>query len=381
MKASDNALSLYFHIPFCKKKCSYCHFYVLPEKDHLKKQLMHGLKLEWDSWLTHLQGKQIETIYFGGGTPSLLGPHYIKEILGWIKESLPFSHNSIEITLEVNPEDVTLELMSAYAEVGINRVSMGIQTLDESLLNILGRSHTARKAIEAVDVIRQSGITNISVDLMYDLPLQTIEHWTNTLKEIQKLPLTHLSLYNLTIEPHTLFFKNRDLISKQIPDAEASLNMYETAIRMLEDVGLKQYEISAFAKEGCHSKHNVGYWIARPFLGLGPSAFSYLDGKRFRNIANLARYVEKLEAGISPVDFDETLDPKAKLRELLAVQIRLLEGVDLNLFQERHGRFDKELLSALDTLRNEGYIIASNNHVKLTKKGILFYDTVGVEII
>lgn len=382
MLMNGNAIefSLYFHIPFCTRKCDYCHFYVLPDKDPFKKLLMQGLKQEWLRLLPVMHDKIVRSIYFGGGTPALLGAEAISEILSWIK---PLSVASdLEITLEANPENITLDLMRSYAQAGINRVSIGIQTLNDALLVKLGRLHSSEKAINAILQMVDAGISNISIDLMYDLPGQTLEIWQSTLLTVGTLPIQHLSLYNLTIEPHTAFFKHRNSISKLQPDQETSLQMYESAIELLNNQGLIQYEVSAFAKSNQRSIHNVGYWTGRPFLGLGPSAFSYWEGKRFRNIANLNRYCKNLEANESPIDFEEKLSPDASRRELLAIHLRLLEGVHLENFQAQYGAFDSETLETLKKLQQEGFITnREKGYICLSKQGLLFYDTVASELI
>lgn len=378
--SGNKQISLYFHIPFCTKKCSYCHFYVLPDKDPLKKQLMEGFKLEWESILEFVQDKEIASIYFGGGTPSLLGAEAIGTILDWTGKK----NDGIEITLEANPENITKQLMQDYKDAGINRVSIGIQTLDNQLLKSLGRLHSGQKAMESVYETFDAGIKNISIDLMYDLPSQNLLTWKNTLKQVITLPITHLSLYNLTIEPHTVFFKHKDNLEKLIPDEETSLQMYEMAIEVLSEK-LAQYEISAFSTPGKQSHHNVGYWIGRPFFGLGPSAFSYYDNKRFRNISNLSRYHKQLNANTSPIDFTEELNPVSRVRELLAINLRLIEGVNLVKFQNLNGKLDDETLRNLKKLEADGFITREEliyaDIIRLTKRGVLFYDTVAVEII
>lgn len=377
---SPELISLYFHIPFCTRKCDYCHFYVLPDKDPFKLQLLEGLRLEWLKNLPLLQDKQIASIYFGGGTPSLFGPEAIGKVLSWISSSVPLAGN-IEITLEANPENITLELMRQYASVGINRVSIGVQTFDEQLLKTLGRLHSDTKAKQAITLTAEAGIKNISIDLMYDLPGQSLTHWQSTLNQAVSLPISHLSLYNLTIEPHTVFFKIRDKIAKKLPDEETSLAMYETAVDTLQSHGLMQYEISAFCSSGAQSKHNVGYWTARPFLGFGPSAFSYWAGSRFRNVANLSKYHRALMEGLSPVDFEEKLDVDAHLRELLTIRVRLTEGVDLENFQAEHGKLGQDVLLTVERLVRESFLDKSGSRVRLTRKGILFYDTVAAELV
>lgn len=358
--------SIYFHIPFCSKKCPYCHFYVLPDKADLKKKLLESLALEWKQNLSKLNDKNIVSIYFGGGTPSLFGPEAIGEILSWI----PFPE-SCEITLEANPHEITLPLMQQFAKAGINRVSIGVQSLDDVTLKILGREHSAKKAIESIELTSHAGISNISIDLMYEVPGQTIESWRKTLSH--SLPITHLSLYNLTFEPETVFFKKKKELTPLLPQPEQSLEMLQMAVSHLEKIGLERYEISAFAKKGFQSRHNIGYWTGRPFLGFGPSAFSYWEGKRFRNVAHLNKYAEALAEGRSPVDFEEKLLHPANLHELLAVRLRLLEGVDMRDFPVDPGIFD--------LLEKEQWLEKSEERAKLTEKGLLFYDSVGEAVV
>lgn len=374
-------VSLYFHIPFCSRKCDYCHFYVLPDKEDLKKQLLKGFSLEWERMLPLLKDKTVTSIYFGGGTPFLFGPERIASVLQWIKSSLSFTTPTIEITLEVNPENIEFDVIQAYAQAGINRVSIGIQTLDAHLLTLLGRQHSPTKALEAVEIAYRAGVPNISIDLMYDLPKQSIIHWENTLERIRDLPITHLSLYNLTIEPHTLFFKRQAELKPLIPDEEISLHMYEMAVEKLTDQGLVQYEISAFAKPNFHSRHNSGYWTARPFIGYGPSAYSYWEGSRFRNVAHLGKYVAALEDSRSPVDFEEKLDPQARRRELLVIQLRLLGGVRLDRFESNYGPLDQHTHQVIQTLIQDGLLNKENNVLRLSKRGILFYDSVATDLI
>jgi len=374
-------VSLYFHIPFCTKKCDYCHFYVLPDKISYHALLLEGLELDLMRWANELKGKRLVSIYFGGGTPSLLGAGPLALILEKVHSVLPFETQNIEITLEANPDRITSSLMQAYASAGVNRVSIGVQTLDDSLLQTLGRTHRANAAIKAIEATLSAGIHNISIDLMYDIPGQTLTSWEHTLQQIQNLPISHLSLYNLTIEPHTVFFKYRDSLQKLLPDAECSASMYQIARNSLESFGLHQYEISAFSRPNLHSRHNIGYWLARPFLGFGPSAFSYWQGRRFRAVANLNRYIQTLRQQQSPEDFSEKLDPEPHRRELLTIALRLLSGVNIPTFETAHGPLSPETLSSLQKLILQGFITHQNNTIALTNQGLLFYDTVASELI
>ncbi len=374
--------SLYIHIPFCAKKCPYCHFFVLPDRENLKQRFVDAITREWKMHEPSLQGKQLVSIYFGGGTPTRLEPHRLQSLLSLILQSGLSIADDCEITLEANPEDVTLSVMQAYQQMGINRVSLGIQSLEEEQLFLLGRSHGVHRGIEAVKMAFAAGLTNISIDLMYDIPRQSLTGWQRTLSRLQGLPITHLSLYNLTFEPHTSFFKRQDTLRPELPSDEESLALLQEGIAAIESLGLQRYEISAFARPGHTSRHNTGYWLGRPFLGLGPSAFSYWEGRRFRHVAHLNRYAEKLDAGQFPIDFEETLSFSARLGELLAIQLRLVQGVDIQLFQDKHGQLPSQLMNTLKNLIQEGLLTRhENQRYALSSKGMLFYDTVASEII
>lgn len=371
--------SLYFHVPFCRRKCDYCHFYVQPEREDAKELLLKGLLLEWQSYLPLLKHKRPLTLYFGGGTPTLFSSERLKKLLEGLSLDLSACK---EITLEANPEEVTPELIAAYAACGINRVSLGVQSLNDSELKILGRTHDSARVAQAIDAIVAAGITNLSIDLMYDLPDQTLESWKRTLSQAVSFPITHLSLYNLTIEPHTAFDRKRRLLTPRLPSSEASAAMFEEACDALTRGGFDQYEISAFARQGKIAVHNSGYWTDRPFLGLGPSAYSYWGGERFRNIPHLKKYVEALEKGESPVDEREKLDPIAHVKELFVLRLRLLqEGVDLKRFVERYGALPKELDQGVRKLIGLGLLKEKEGVLKLTHQGVLFYDTVASELI
>ncbi len=369
----DKDVSLYIHIPFCTRKCHYCHFYVLPDKELFKNQLMEGLALEWERTKPLFANKNLVSLYFGGGTPFLLGPEKIASLIQTIAPP-----SDAEITLEANPENITPEAMKAFAAAGINRVSIGIQTLNPTLLGKLGRLHSPDTATRAVQDTFDAGISNISIDLMYDLPGQSLDTWVHTLQTAVRLPITHLSLYNLTIEPHTVFFKYRDELEKELPEQEESLKMLQAAEEIIEQSGLQRYEISAFAKPGHHSRHNSGYWTGRQFIGMGPSAFSYWNGERFRNIAHLGRYLEKLRSGVSPVDFSEKLGDEASARELIAIRLRLIQGIP-----ETDPLLTAPLRAVLEPLtqRSTPFLEKVDGSYRLTKKGRLFYDELAAEII
>lgn len=376
MTGNSEEISLYIHVPFCSKKCPYCHFFVLPDSSENQAFFLEALQKEWLLRAPLLENKDIVSVYFGGGTPSLLTPKAIGTILSWIKKN-----PSCEITLEVNPEKMTKEQMKNFALEGINRVSIGVQSFDDTLLKTLGRTHQSKEAKEVIENTWNSGITNISIDLMYELPHQTVAQWEHSLQEAVLQPITHLSLYNLVFEPGTSFYKHKKTLSPHLPSQEHALLMLERAVDVFTQADLLRYEISAFAKEGYHSRHNIGYWIGRPFVGIGPSAFSYLEGRRFQNTPHLKRWAEQITNRVYPESFEETLDPIARQKELLAIALRLLKGVDLESFTKIFGPLSKELASSIQLLLEQGLLEQKGKQLFLTKNGCNFYDSVATEII
>lgn len=336
--------------------------------------LIESFLLEWEQKLPLIKDNKLITIYFGGGTPSLLPPNYIEKILKAIETS-GFSLENVEITMEANPEGVSAEYFSAIYSLGVNRLSLGVQSLDDRSLLSIGRGHGAKEAKNAIMAASQAHFKNISIDLMYDLPNQSLESFNYTLDQIQNLPIHHLSLYNLTIEPGTVFDRKKKQL--QLPNATTSLRLLELAIEKLTLAGFERYEISAFAKEGKKSNHNLGYWTARPFLGFGPSAFSYWEGKRIRNVCNLIDYANRVKNKETPVDFSEKLPSPKDAQELFAIRLRLLEGADL----QKYPTLTNETLNACDQWISTGHLQKEGNIISLTDKGTLFYDEIATEII
>lgn len=252
-----------------------------------------------------------------------------------------------------------------------------MQSLAKDELAILDRRHSPEESIETVFAIKDAGIDNITIDLMYDLPGQTLSSWEKSLSCVESLPITHLSLYNLTIEPDAAFFRREKELRSMMPDDEVSTQMYAMAQNMLATFGFRQYEISAFCKDNLYSRHNIGYWTGRHFYGLGPSAFSFDGKRRFRNVANLVRYCKLLHDGASPIDFEEAVDDLARKRELFTLNLRLLDGFPLSQYEP----LEEETIKSLKTLQEQGLLEQKNDHVKLTQRGILFYDTVASELI
>lgn len=353
-------LGVYVHVPFCKKKCPYCHFYVIKDRPH--DAFVATLLQEWQQ----LDSSQlVDTLYFGGGTPSLLDPEHFENLIKAIKPKG-------EVTLEVNPESITLEKLKGFKSAGINRLSIGVQSFDNDLLKAIGREHTAEESLQAIDWATNAGFSNITIDLMYDLPEQTLSSWQKTLDQAITLPITHISLYNLQIEPNTYFHK----FPPKQPSEAVSEVMLKTAYQRLPEAGFSRYEISAFAKLGCQAEHNTSYWKAKPFIGLGPSAFSYMNGERYQNTPHFGKYCQKVQSRESPIEFREKLDPKAATLERLAIHLRLKEGVDLRPFDINEAARKKiEDLCELELLLKEGENLA------LSEKGTLVYDAIASELV
>jgi len=377
----EEEISLYIHIPFCTRKCGYCHFFVIKDDEKKKEELLNALLVELSLYAHLLKEKKLVTIYFGGGTPSLFGAERLKKVLDAIDSYSPFQTDDVEITLEANPESLTKEVLKSYKDSGINRLSIGVQSLDDQELRLLTRTHTSLEAIKAIEAAHALGIVNLSIDLMYEIPGQTNASWQKTLNQAAKLPISHISLYNMTIEQDTAFYRKKNALLPLIPKEQDSKKMLEQLSITLKKNGFTQYEISAFCRDECYSKHNTGYWTGRPFIGLGPSSFSFLPPQRFQNVPNFVRYLEAIRQKELPVTFKETLEPEARLRELFVVEIRLFQGVDKLAFQKRYGMLPQSFWEELNVLLNQGLVEENSSRILLTEKGRTFYDTVASSLI
>ena len=370
-------LSLYFHLPFCSRKCPYCHFYVTKHTQEKETELIDALILELDSYKDQIKERRIPSVYFGGGTPSKLRASSIEKLLTALWKIAPGISNDTEITFEANPEDLSLSYLKAIRSLGINRLSIGVQSLSQSSLTIIQRTHNAEKAIQGIETAHQSGFDNISIDLMYDLPNQSLQSWKQTIQKATKLPITHISLYNLVIEENSAYARKRDQIEPLMPKDDESLAMLSYAIDQFEENGFKRYEISAFSKPLFQSNHNTGYWLAREFIGFGPSAFSYLNQSRFKNVSNLNEYIKKISQNQSAIDFQETLNPEDHQKELFLVQLRMKSGVPKLTFDKMNQSFQAGIYKQ----QSDGMIRVTDQCIQLTKKGMLFYDSIASELI
>jgi oxygen-independent coproporphyrinogen III oxidase len=370
---------IYIHIPFCEKKCIYCDFY--SEANHKDKDIfVQFLLKEIQMYGQYFDKEDIETIYFGGGTPSLLAPKQIEKVISYLYKNFKFKKN-VEITFEVNPATVDRDKLSAFRDIGINRLSIGVQSLGDEDLKFLTRIHSVADALGCYKIARASGFQNISIDLIFGLPTQTIKNWKEILNEAISLKAEHISAYNLIVEENTPLFnmvKEKRMI--KVSD-EVEAEMFEVTIDMLTSAGYNHYEVSNYAFPGFESKHNCNYWNYSNYFGFGPSAHSFFDTKRWWNVRSIFSYYSRIDNGILPVDDGESLDKFQQISELIMLGLRS-KGVDI---QKLKNNFDFDFLKRFDTtiktLVGQNLGIIDNGHFSLTKKGIMISDELSKQIL
>jgi oxygen-independent coproporphyrinogen-3 oxidase len=357
---------LYVHIPFCPKVCPYCSFYKESSDRNKTQAFLDSVLLELDRRLETVSSCRIETIFFGGGTPSALSVKQLEFLLSGLRQRLDLTRLG-EWTLEMNPATVSLEKAQMLRDFGVNRVSMGVQSWDPELLNRLGRVHSAPQAEHSYDVLRQAGFANLNLDLIFGIPGQSVEIWERSLQKTIGLAPEHISAYCLTYEEDTEFFRRHQ--RGELPqDTEQDARLYELTMSALESGGYRQYEISNYAKPGLECQHNLAYWLGRDYLGLGPSAFSTIGPRRWQNTPDTSRYIEQLRLGVEPIHFKEEISGRIRNAETIAFGLRTSVGVP--------GSAMKGWSSELDALRNEGYLEEKNTHVRLTAKGRMVADSI-----
>lgn len=357
-----SSLGIYIHVPFCGKKCDYCDFYSESyRKDTVSdyvSAVIRNLKAYSDkSMIT-------DTVYFGGGTPSLLSPEQIEMILDEVKNSFRFSENP-EVTLEANPNTIDFHKLEKFRSAGINRLSVGVQSMIDKELKFLGRTHSAERAEKSVIDAYRAGFENISCDVMIALPEQSAENLKYTLDRITNLPIQHISGYILKTESGTPF--DCDKIKNLLPDDDKTAELYLEMVDFLGSRGFEQYEVSNFARKGFESRHNCRYWKCLDYIGIGASAHSCYAGKRFAVERNLHDFIE------SPVQKVTVTDDKPyTFEEYAMLRLRLSEGLDLDDFSEyRNG-----ILKKIPELIKSGYINYNENHISLTPEGFLVSNSV-----
>ena len=363
---------IYLHIPFCKKRCSYCDFYSTTDNS-LAERYIESLIIEFNARSHEITKDEITTIYIGGGTPSQLTPSQLSKLADSIKNKIDFS-KIIEFTIEVNPDDVTFDYILMCKNLGINRVSMGIQSFVDDELSIINRRHDSKQAYNAVELIRNAGIDNISIDLIYGLPLQTIESWKFSVREAIKLGVPHISCYNLSYEEGTLLYNKREAGEIKECCEEDCIKMYDILIDELKTAGYVHYEISNFAKPDSYSRHNSSYWQQVPYLGLGASAHSYDGNVRRYNPSSIHKYMT--EVGQHGVAYEEEIiSCHEKYNEYIMLGLRTIWGLNTQLIKKRFGNELYEYLieNSRKFVKN-GDIIESRGVLTLSDKGMMLSD-------
>ena len=368
-------ISLYIHLPFCRRKCPYCSFFVLPYKAENEALLIEAILAHLELLRQHLLDRTLVSVYFGGGTPSVVCVDSLKLIIEKIHTLFPNPNVGVEWTIEANPEDITLDIAKSYIKMGLNRVSLGVQSFLEHELVFLGRKAKKPQSIQAIETLYQAGFANISIDLIFELMNQSIEDFEKTLQIVENLPISHLSLYNLLIEEGSSFFRKKESLEKNRPSSEEGAKMLEKAVQKLEQYGFERYEISAFCKHNLRSVHNTGYWTGREFYGIGPSAWSFIDQKRFQCVQNLSQYYNSVLKQDPLYCFSETLDFASLLNEQIGLNLRLKEGVTKERIQS------EQKIQTIDRLKKRGWVGENKSHYFLTETGKLFYDSVQMELL
>ena len=370
-------MHLYIHIPFCKQACHYCDFYFSTNLSR-KSALVDAICAEIRLQQTYLPTSLLETIYFGGGTPSLLTKAELGQIFDTIHAQFTVSPTA-EITLEANPDDLTRDTLTMLRRY-VNRLSIGIQTFDEATLRWMNRAHTATEAETCVRLAREAGFDNLSVDLIYGIPNRPESLWTADLEHILTLDVPHLSAYALTIEPDTAF--GRWEKSGKLPPADEDLaaEQFEQLTKALRQANYEHYEISNFARAGQYARHNTAYWQRKPYLGIGPSAHSYNGHSRQYNIANNTRYSTEIERGIVPATVEE-LTTADQVNDYLLTGLRTQWGCSLAELSVLLGAdFAQAQAHELETLYASGWLVHTDDELRLTETGKLFADRVAATL-
>ena len=392
---------IYIHIPFCKQACNYCNFHFstslklkdelivallkeifitpAPASNSILKSIAQNQKSTTPLLYTDDEKEVIDTLYFGGGTPSILDLADLKLLITTLRERFIFKED-IEITLEANPDDITPERLSLWKHTGINRLSVGIQSFIEDELVWMNRGHTAKNSLQCIDEIQKAGFHNFSVDLIYGSPLLSNEDWKKNVDTVIAKNIPHVSCYALTVEPKTALDKMIAENKKQSVDIEKQAHQFLLLMDWMQQAGYEHYEISNFAKPGMRSKHNSNYWLGEKYYGFGPSAHAFDGVSRRWNIANNALYIQSLKNDIIPFE-EEILTAKQQLNEYIMTSLRTMEGLNLNTVKEKFGeKMSYDLKKVSEKWSAGGKLIINNENIILTKEGKLFADGIAADL-
>jgi len=352
---------LYVHIPFCPKVCPYCSFYKEASDRNKTQAFLDAVLAEADRYAAELRPK---TIFFGGGTPTALSTAQLGFLITGLRERMDFSALE-EFTIEMNPATVSLEKAGRMRELGVNRVSMGVQSWDPELLKTLGRVHSGPQAEKSYGILREAGFTNVNLDLIFGVPGQTREQWRESLEKTIALEPQHISAYCLTYEEDTEYFLRLNR-GEYVPDETLDADLFETTIETLEGAGYEQYEISNYAQPNRECRHNLAYWLGADYIGLGPSAFSTRGSKRWKNVSETSAYIAAIQVGGSAADFEESLDDSTREAEQIAFSLRTSRGI----------RKDQVAAEKISEFVTHGLMTEHKGRWRLTRKGKLVADEI-----
>jgi oxygen-independent coproporphyrinogen III oxidase len=374
---ADNATGLYFHIPYCKRACHYCNFHFSTSLQS-KSEMVDAIIKEID--LTRgKKNRLITTVYFGGGTPSILLRKELRTLMEVVRRSFQIIPDA-ETSFEVNPDDINEVSVPFWISQGINRLSIGIQSFRDEDLLWMNRAHTAEEALAGIDLIRKEGIHNFSIDLIYGVPGLEDDAWRANLERAIELEVPHISAYALTVEPKTALQTMIQQGKKATVDPDQQARQFVIAMDMLEAAGYEHYEISNFAKPGMRSQHNSSYWQGIPYFGFGPGAHSYDGIARYWNVSNNARYINALMQGLIPYEREDLTDNQ-KFNEYLMTSLRTMEGVDALLVKEKWGNdVLTQLHKGIEKHSRQGLLIKTGNQIILSKEGKLFADGIAADL-
>ncbi|MFD2046117.1 radical SAM family heme chaperone HemW [Ornithinibacillus salinisoli] len=367
--------SVYIHIPFCQQICHYCDFTKFFYNEQLADEYMEALRQEINTNVSGTNNK-VRTIFIGGGTPTALNLKQLRSLLEVVNEKFDVSQCE-EFTIEANPGDFDEEKVKLLKSYGVNRISLGVQVFDNNMLEELGRIHKVKDVYQTIDLLKQYGFENISIDLIYSLPNQTVEGFQKTVEEALSFQLPHYSSYSLQIEPKTIFYNRFKKGKLHRPAQEEEVLMYEVLKKSMIENGLNQYEISNFAKEGYESKHNLTYWNNDYYYGFGAGASGYLPGKRTINIRPLPAYVKQAMKDGKPVLHADEIGLKERIEEELFLGLRKLKGINKENFERKYGfSYDKLYRDKISLLSHKGWIKEKDGYLRLTEEGVLLGNNV-----
>ena len=375
----NQARSLYIHVPFCATKCHYCAFNTYAFHKEQAHHYLEALRSEME--LYRLDSGRLKTVFIGGGTPSILSAESLDRLFGHLHTVFEVDE-AAEITVECNPGTVDRQKLDVMRSGGVNRLSFGVQAMDDATLERLGRIHTVDEAIQSYDLARGVGFDNINLDLIFALPNQTVEEWKSCLQEVISLQPEHISAYSLMLEEGTVFYESWRTGKLQRLSDEVEAEMYRATIDTLTDHGYQQYEISGFAKPRCAAKHNLVYWDNQSYIGLGPGACGYINGVRYSNIRGVQDYVESLKQGRKPVADSEQLTGRDEKAETIILGLRKREGIRELDYQRRFGEsIEVEFEDVLDKWIGMNLLEWEGENLRLTRQGLFLANEVFVDFL